>query len=543
MDSVFQYVACTCWICCLTSFGGIFTGVGIFLLSRSAGQDFREAECDVLNSSATANVECEFRVNTSLTGATIWTKTGRCAVTTEECDACTEFGDCWVMYDSDAEDAKPVGVSRVGTEIFGTGLGLVMTAMGSLGFAVCCLSCFGMRIIYIAVSHSDPEIYTSSRLEPEPIGDDSEVGLRQAALAKGHVRRLKGTVRVFTQTLCWVIVAMASMAVMLGAYLGFVMLYLHNRGLEIAGVKLPAEAAWAGFGMSIVFVVLVPLLWCAFGRAQRKAERFIDQFSGGEGGVQQSLARAVIDKLNSPSSAKYKQLLLDYGIGDDALNRILTAPPDRMVLVLLESLSGIVLAKILTDMFDSTITTQFDEIMIMYTMGIVGLPTVFVCSLMWLAHYCISFAASPVCSIIEVFLLGSVLSYRLGMGWIFPISCTVLGIALMISLFISWGMNGASGLSIVCFLFSLPAYVVWFGVCFVFLAGLQPMLQAMFEVIKEHGIVAIWRICECERDPKELRAKEEHLNQRVRCVDRIVGEKRRHAAIRSFAFLAHLMIA
>mmetsp|Transcript_27356 Transcript_27356/g.64286 ORF Transcript_27356/g.64286 Transcript_27356/m.64286 type:complete len:551 (+) Transcript_27356:36-1688(+) len=524
-------------ICFLTIIGSVCTGVGSLLLNSADAAEYREAQCLVVSSrtpdgsrrrrtSSTVSY-CDFTLNTSITGEQTFTRLASCSVDGVPCTRCNSYGpasgQCWVVY----RGGDATGVAFLPAEIVGTFFGLAMTAMGATSFALCCLGCSCMRVTCIASGQQQP----LNRINPQLVGrpDSGNAAPADVASAKksAKVARLRESLSKFTVSVGVLVSGLDSMAIIWGLYLGIVLLYLHNRELEIAGKVLPASASWAGFGASGLFLFLLPLIWCLLFLAKRYVNGILDDLAGScssQQEVQERMSRALIEKLRSKEGERYRTRLLSVGVGEAAIERILTAPPEAMMDTVLEQLGAVCFAKIATMIFEEMVTPPFEDAMFMFAVTFLGVPGVLVCLSLWTACYCVTFEVGIASSVISFLQLLSAILLRLRYTAPYVVAFVALNIALTAALMIAWAQDGATGLSVLCFLSAFPGFAIWLACCLVFVFSLKPLAEAIFELLVEVDVVLIWQSFGCERDPEELRKKREAVRQSSGgCVARILG--------------------
>jgi len=275
-----------------------------------------------------------------------------------------------------------------------------------------------------------------------------------------------------------------------------------------------------------LFIILLPVLWCLLYFGQRRACRLLDGLAAdckSQRDVQSKMVRLLIEKLRSKEGERYRNMLFEVGVGEEAIERILTAPPENMVDMAIEQLSGIVLAKIVSGLFEEAVTPPFEDMVLMFAIVFVGAPGAVVFLLSWLACFCVTFEVGLASSIIT-----SLSQLALGLMYLrftslYAVSCAALNIAMFVTVMITWINDGVTGLSVLCLTLSFPAFCLWFLCCIVFVCRLKPLAEAVFEVFKEVDIIAIWRAFGCVRNPEELHQKNQAVVKSGGCIARRLG--------------------
>eukprot|EP00404_Azadinium_spinosum_P031434 CAMPEP_0180569570 /NCGR_PEP_ID=MMETSP1037_2-20121125/7750_1 /TAXON_ID=632150 /ORGANISM="Azadinium spinosum, Strain 3D9" /LENGTH=388 /DNA_ID=CAMNT_0022586817 /DNA_START=384 /DNA_END=1550 /DNA_ORIENTATION=- len=359
-----------------------------------------------------------------------------------------------------------------------------------------------------------------SRTEPQKYGVASQVDGPRQTLDKADV--LKEKISQLTSLFGYFASGLVLIGIVCGLYLGVVLLYFSNRELEMGGKQLPASASLAGFGSSGLFIILLPVLWCLLYFGQRRACRLLDGLAAdckSQRDVQSKMVRLLIEKLRSKEGERYRNMLFEVGVGEEAIERILTAPPENMVDMAIEQLSGIVLAKIVSGLFEEAVTPPFEDMVLMFAIVFVGAPGAVVFLLSWLACFCVTFEVGLASSIIT-----SLSQLALGLMYLrftslYAVSCAALNIAMFVTVMITWINDGVTGLSVLCLTLSFPAFCLWF----LFVCRLKPLAEAVFEVFKEVDIIAIWRAFGCVRNPEELHQKNQAVVKSGGCIARRLG--------------------
>lgn len=428
--------------------------------------------------------------------------------------------DCQVTYPSDEKDAEPIEVTTSSVEVVGTFFGLCLTIMASGCLCMSCACCFTWRLFRLTETKGDSLVGT---IKPSSIGVPSGSGAIKSPVDVEKLQRSANGCFSWTGTL---LTYLSVVGIIGGIWVGAVLKYFHNRELSIRGKELPAEAASAGFAVSALFVLCICLIWIAICILKKKFRMFLKHL--GENSVSQQdlqlkLAEKVIDKLRSDEGEKARSFLLQAGIGEDQIQRILTAPPEQMGELALELLTGRVLAELLCKFMEDTARVYFEENLKMFALVFLGFPSLICAVVLWLSAFCVQFKQPTAASVVSLLLL--LVCAALYFDWmkIYTIGFTALHFSLWGLIFGLWAQHGPTGFSIALWLQSMPQFTIWFNFAMIWSCYLKPIAEALFNMVMEQCKVMTWRGFGLERDPQHLLDRKDDVISAGGCLAERMG--------------------
>lgn len=303
---------------------------------------------------------------------------------------------------------------------------------------------------------------------------------------------------------------------LVGVLLGFFLLYVSDDELA-DGVKPDPLLCLVGFGASTFCIMATFVLYCWLALMRHKANRLIEELaatSGSQEELQDKLARVVIARLNTRGGEKYRKYLLRAGIGEEAVEKLLTTPPQEMQNALLTLLDGNIQARLTCMLIEEVASSFYDQCVGAFVLILVGAPGLFVMLCFAAAEAALS-AQLPgtFANVIGVLSIAVLISLRL--QWIntFAVSISLLDAAGAASLAMQWVTKGAPVLSVLCFLLGATSYMFFLAACCVYICYIRPGFVALFNLGMERMRINVWKEFGLERDPTHLKDRRAEMDR------------------------------
>eukprot|EP00747_Dinoflagellata_sp_TGD_P043556 gnl/TRDRNA2_/TRDRNA2_142761_c0_seq1.p1 gnl/TRDRNA2_/TRDRNA2_142761_c0~~gnl/TRDRNA2_/TRDRNA2_142761_c0_seq1.p1 ORF type:complete len:433 (-),score=48.46 gnl/TRDRNA2_/TRDRNA2_142761_c0_seq1:512-1714(-) len=379
--------------------------------------------------------------------------------------------------------------------------------MASMSFSISCACCFCMRLLNL----EGPNQQLKTNVAPTNIGAPA-IG-EAYKKPKFDTTRFEQQILVFFSYISTVLTFFAVVGGIFGFYVAAVLKYLHNRELSLAGKVLPEEAAFVGFGISGICFVGMMFVWLGICVLKKKAKQLLHDLAvnnTSEEEIKRMCAQKVIDKLRSDEGEQFRKMLLEAGIGAEQIQRVLTAPPEGMLEAAREVLAARVIVHILC-MGAEAARDPFEQNLAIFAITLLGLPGLIVAATLWASAYCVQFLVPPFAS--GIFILMNACCGALYQQWgkMYVLCFSTLHVAFWVVIFTAWGKHGATGLSVLLWVWSIPQFAGWLALASLWAWYLKPIADALFEYVLEDFRAFTWACFGLERDPEHLRQREAEL--------------------------------
>jgi len=223
---------------------------------------------------------------------------------------------------------------------------------------------------------------------------------------------------------------------------------------------------------------------------------------------------------NPKCIAKMKEL----GVSADKLQEALSLPVDQIPGELLSLVGLVVICQVVLASVQDQIRSLFEPYFAQVGCIAVGFPGMITTTLLSSAFFTIKYEVELHVMIVSALTLP--LYGFLYLQWVklFTIpQCLLIGYLIIFAI-VTWAQNGATVVSVLCWIAGLFFLIVFLVMCYLWFRIMLPILEIELEILLEHMAIEVYSACQCERDPEVMQDLQREAAHRLRFCPAFIRE-------------------